>query len=308
MFNPFQPVQPVRAEVVSSMPAEFRRRRSSEWIDINRHGEPLDCFIEGPSFDREGNLWLVDIPFGRIFRITPEGSWTLVCEYDGWPNGLKIHRDGRVFIADHRKGLLVLDPATGELSTVLGSAHGDPFKGLNDLHFAANGDLYFTDQGQSGIADRTGRVFRLRADGSLERLCGGVPSPNGITLNASERHCYVAVTRAQQIWRMPMLRDGTVAKAGVAIQLSGGIAGPDGIEMDAEDGLVVCHLGVGVWRFDANMLPTHLIAPPAPRHRHMANIAFGGAGRRDLYIVDSMSGDVLKAQLGVAGPAMFAHT
>ena len=52
---------------------------------------------------------------------------------------------------------------------------------------------------------------------------------------------------------------GTPSKTGVAIQLSGGHAGPDGIEMDAEDGLVVCHLGVGIWRFDANMLPTHLV-------------------------------------------------
>jgi gluconolactonase len=107
---------------------------------------------------------------------------------------------------------------------------------LNDLHFASNGDLYFTDQGQTGIADPTGRVFRLRANGALDRLCTNVPSPNGITLSTTEKHCYVAVTPLQQIWRLPLMADGSISKTGVAVQLSGGAAGPDGIEMDAENG------------------------------------------------------------------------
>lgn len=95
------------------MPAAFRRAAASGWADANRRGAALECLLEGLSFDREGNLWLADIPFGRVFRITPSGEWTLALGYDRWPNGLKLHRDGRVFIADHRLGLVVLDPATG---------------------------------------------------------------------------------------------------------------------------------------------------------------------------------------------------
>ena len=37
-----------------------------------RHDAPTDCFLEGPSFDRDGNLFVVDIPFGRILKITPD--------------------------------------------------------------------------------------------------------------------------------------------------------------------------------------------------------------------------------------------
>ena len=54
---------------------------------------------------------MTDIPFGRIFRISPKGGWDLVVEYDGEPNGLKIHRDGRIFVADHKRGLMLLDAA-----------------------------------------------------------------------------------------------------------------------------------------------------------------------------------------------------
>ena len=304
MFNPFQPLQMIKTEVFMSMPAKFRKKQRTKWSDPNRQGAPVDSFLEGPSFDRQGNLWCVDIPFGRIFRIDPKGEWDLAAQYDGWPNGLKIHRDGRIFIADYRRGLLVLDPKSGKIEPRLETAFSEGFKGLNDLHFADNGDLYFTDQGQSGIADPTGRVWRLRSNGELQRLVSNAPSPNGITVNTKNTQVYVAITRAQQIWRLPLMEGGTPSKTGVAIQLSGGHAGPDGIEVDAEDGLVVCHLGVGVWRFDANCLPTHLVHG-GDAHRLMTNIAFKD---RTLYITDSLNGEILIADMPVAGKKLFSFS
>jgi gluconolactonase len=305
MHNPFQPVEKIKTEVFSTMPEKFRKKSRTGWSDPNRQGAEVECFLEGPSFDREGNLWFVDIPFGRVFRIDTKGEWELITQYDGWPNGLKFHKDGRAFICDYKAGLLALDPKTGKIETILGSMYSENFKGLNDLHFASNGDLYFTDQGQTGIADPTGRVFRLRANGQLDRLALNVPSPNGITLNTQEKHVFVAATRSQQIWRLPLMADGSVSKTGVAVQLTGGVAGPDGIEMDSENGLLVCHLGIGIWRFDNNMLPTHLIYSENPHHHHLANMCFGGADGKDFYITESLSGDILKARVPVAGKKMF---
>src|SRR5262245_48690693 len=302
MLNPFQAIKKVPARRWTSLPASFRKKRRTAWSDPNRQLAPVDSFLEGPSFDRKGNLWCVDIPFGRVFRISPKGDWDLVTQYDGWPNGLKIHRDGSIYIADYRKGLLRLDPKSGRTEAVLETAFSEGFKGLNDLHFADNGDLYFTDQGQRGIADPSGRVYRLRASGELQRLVTNPPSPNGITLAKSNSEVYVAITRAQQIWRLPLMAGGTPSKTGVALQLSGGHAGPDGIEMDAEDGLCVCHLGVGIWRFDSNCLPTHLVHAGA-EHRLMTNIAFRG---KTLYITDSLNGEILTAEMPVAGKKMFS--
>jgi gluconolactonase len=306
MLNPFKPPELIKAETFMSMPVQFRTRKRTAWSDPNRQGAEVDSFLEGPAFDRAGNLYFVDIPFGRVFRISTRNQWELVSEYDGWPNGMKLHKNGLFFIADYRRGLMALDPRSGKVEPVLETAYSESFKGLNDLHFAANGDLYFTDQGQTGITDPSGRVFRLRADGHLDRLAGNVPSPNGITLNGRNSQVYVAVTRAQQVWRLPLMADGQPSKTGVAIQLSGGHAGPDGIEMDAEDGLVVCHLGVGVWRFDANGLPTHLVH--ADGHRLLTNVAFGGPDRKTLYITDSANGEILTAQMPVAGKVMFGLT
>jgi gluconolactonase len=307
MYNPFQPIEHIRAEVLTTLPARFRKKGRNEWTEANRGGVEVECFLEGPCFDREGNLWVVDIPFGRIFRIDATGEWELVIQYDGWPNGMKIHKDGRLFICDYRRGLLALDPRSARIETIRGTFYSESFKGVNDLHFAANGDLYFTDQGQTGCIDPTGRVFRLRANGTLDRLASNVPGANGITLNGTDRQIYVAATGVQQIWRLPLLPDGSITKSRVAIQLSGGIAGPDGIEMDLEDGLLVCHLGVGVYRFDNRMLPTHLVYSNDARHLNLANIAFGGENRRTLHIVQALTGEILVARMPVAGKLLYAH-
>src|SRR6185436_4719434 len=167
MLNPFQEIRKSEAGRFTSLPAKFRNKRRTAWSDPNRAGAQVDSFLEGPSFDRDGNLWCVDIPNGRIFRVTPDGQFNAVAQYDGWPNGLKIHRDGRIFIADYKNGIMLLDPVNGKVTPYLVRANLERFKAVNDLFFAENGDLYFTDQGLTGLHDPTGRVFRVRADGQV---------------------------------------------------------------------------------------------------------------------------------------------
>ena len=71
----YQPPEPIEAEVWTAMPREFRRAGAAPpWAAANYAGQPCDSFLEGPSFDRDGNLWLVDIPYGRIFRVSSAGN------------------------------------------------------------------------------------------------------------------------------------------------------------------------------------------------------------------------------------------
>ena len=109
----FAPPTRIKTEVHCRLPDRFRKKARTDWSEPNRLGQEVDCFIEGPSFDRDGNLYFVDIPFGRIFRLSPKGECDLVVQYDGWPNGLKIHKDGRIFVADYKNGLVLIEPKTG---------------------------------------------------------------------------------------------------------------------------------------------------------------------------------------------------
>jgi gluconolactonase len=200
---------------------------------------------------------------------------------------------------------MCLDPKSGTVEPVLPRRHSERFRGPNDLVFAHNGDLYFTDQGQTGLHDPAGRVYRLTATGRLECLVDHIPSPNGIALSPDERTLYVAVTRANAVWRVPLMGDGWPSKVGNYVQLSGG-TGPDGIAVLATGGLAVCHVGMGaVWLFGPTGEPEWRIDSCAAHGT--TNIAFGGSDRRTIYITESESGTILRADIPVAGLPLFSH-
>jgi len=301
----FHPPPVVETEVFVRVPDKFRRpNRRSPWADM-QHRQPRDCFIEGPSFDRSGNLYFVDIPFGRIFRASPAGVVDLVTEYNGQPNGLKIHRDGRIFVADYRRGLMLLNPDSGNVVPVLEGDGASAFKGLNDLFFATNGDIYFTDQGSTGLHDPTGRLYRLKATGALECVLHNVPSPNGLVLDSEDTHVLLAVTRANAVWRVPLLGDGKPFKVGTFVQLSGGV-GPDGIAIDTQGNIAVAHVGLGtVWLFSRLGEPLKRIC--SCRGAATTNVAYGGTDMRTLFITESDSGSILTVRLEVPGQMLFSH-
>jgi gluconolactonase len=296
----------IEAAVFARLPDELRAHgRRSEFIDVHPGHVPSHSVLEGPSFDRDGNLYCVDIAHGRVFRVDGEGRFEVFVEYDGWPNGLKLHRDGRIFVTDFKRGILVIDPSSRKVTPFLERVRLEHLKAPNDLVFASNGDLYFTDQALSGLHDPTGRLFRVRANGQVDCLLDNIPSPNGVVLDPSEEIVYVAVTRQNAVWRVPLMRDGGVAKVGVFIQLSGG-TGPDGLAIDELGGLAVAHVGLGaVWIFNRRGEPTLRIN--APEGGHTTNLAYGGAERMTLFITESETGTILKAPVKVPGSAMYSH-
>jgi gluconolactonase len=323
----------IEARVLTRLPDAFRRKRRAEWADANKPGHELDSFLEGPAFDRDGNLYVTDIPFGRIFRISPALEWTLVAEYDGWPNGLAIHRDGSLWIADYRRGLLKLLPSAlgegpGERVTptpILPHRNSESFRGLNDLTFDALGQCYFTDQGQTGLHDPTGRVFCFAPSpspsplgegrgegrdedrgegGDLDCLLSNVPSPNGIALDATGRVLFVAATRANAVWRGPLLPDGTISKVG-AFRTFFGTSGPDGLAVDVDNRLVVAHASLGgAFVLNARGEVTHFIRSPAGST--VTNVAYR-PGAAKIVLTESESGSILEADVPAPGLALFSH-
>jgi len=284
----------IKTEVFARLPDTFRRSTAKP-----------QCFLEGPAFDRAGNLYVVNIPLGQILKVSPQGDFSLLTEYDGEPNGLAIHKDGTLYVADHRRGLLTVNPDTGAVKTIVDRPRREGFKGLNDLTFSSEGDLYFTDQGQSGLQDPSGRLWKWSEKEGLELLLDNIPSPNGIVVSLDERLLYLAVTRANAVWRVPVRGRGGVGRVGVFLNMSGG-AGPDGMALDAAGNLAVAHIGSGsVWLFSATGRP--LAEIHADKGTMTTNIAYGGPDGKTMFITESETGCILTARLDVAGHALYAH-
>ena len=298
------PPRVIEARVLTRLPDSFRRKRRTAWCDANKPGHEIDSFLEGPSFDRAGNLYVTDIPYGRIFRISPALEWTLAAEYDGWPNGIAIHKDGSLWISDYRRGLLRHSREGGNPDPILGHRNSESFKGLNDLTFDSEGNCYFTDQGQTGLHDPSGRVYRVRANAQLDLLIGGIPSPNGVALDTTGKVIFVAVTRANQVWRGPLLPDGSVTKVG-ALRTFFGTSGPDGMAVDVDNRIAVAHASLGgAFVLDASGAATHFVKSPAGST--VTNVAYR-PGTSKLVMTESETGTILEADLPSPGAPLFSH-
>ncbi|WP_110651758.1 SMP-30/gluconolactonase/LRE family protein [Salinicola peritrichatus] len=302
----YSPPETRWCEVFSAIPEVLKRHDArSEWIDANKPGQSVPSFLEGPVFDAEGNLFVTDIPHGRIFKVDGDGRWEAIAAYDGWPNGMRFGPDGRLWIADYRHGILTLDPAGGEPQPLLTHIGSERFKGVNDLFFDRRGRLYFTDQGQTGLQDPTGRVYRYDPDTQrLDRLIDNGISPNGLVTDLEEKALFVAMTRGNGVWRVPLKDQAPAGKVGLFVQLAGGVSGADGLALDEAGNLFVCDAGNGcVWVFDRHGVPLWRLRSPTAG-RTLTNLAFGGPERRTLYMTESATGTILTIEMDTPGRAL----
>jgi gluconolactonase len=147
-------------------------------------------------------------------------------------------------------------------------------------------------------------VYRLRTTGQLEVVLSGIPSPNGVALNANGRALLVAVTRANQVWRGPLLADGSVSKVG-AFRTFFGTSGPDGLAVDVENRLVVAHASLGgAFVVNNRGEVTHFVKSPGGST--VTNVAFR-PGTSKLVLTESETGAILEADLPSPGAALFSH-
>ena len=118
---------------------------------------------------------------------------------------------------------------------------------------------------------------------------------------------FVAATRANQIWRLPLHPSGVTTKASIFAHLHGGPSGPDGLALDEEGCLLVVHASFGsVWRLSPFAEPLDRIVSCAGRST--TNLAFGGPDRKSLFITEAETGSILRAELPVPGQLLYSHS
>ncbi|OAG40973.1 hypothetical protein AYO21_04815 [Fonsecaea monophora] len=297
-FPPPTQIQTIDPATYTAVPAHLRELKRKPHSQLIYGGKVVDVFIEGPIIVPGTNeLFVVDIPNGRILAVELKTlQWRCVAEYDGEPNGMAWHPGKKlILIADRHRGIVTLDLQAqrdeDKVQFPLPSFNGEPFKGCNDLVVGHDGSVFFTDQGQTGLQDPTGRVFRWHMDGRLDLLLRNGISPNGLVLSRDEKTLFVAMTRDNAIWALPIYPDGSIQRT-VRFSSYYGLGGPDGMTMDSEGNVFVAHVSLGtIFVHKPNGEPLATIK--SNLGTATTNLTWGGDDFKTLFITESESGTIL---------------
>lgn len=263
-------------------------------------------FPEGPSFDRKGNLYVTDGGLHAIPRIAPDGTFSIFVETGGTPNGSAFHRNGDLYIAEPGTKRVLRATPSGEVHEVAREYQGVQFLGPNDVAFDPRGRLYFTDPHGSSLENPVGCVYRIDPDMSVTRIAQGMAYPNGLAVAPDGGHLIVAETYTEKLHRFTLDAAGNaVDKVEFAYVGTGreGEVGPDGMAFDVEGYLCVAIFGGGV---------VAVVSPDGKAVENLAtgglrptNVAFGGAGRKTLYITETEHRVVIIIPMPRAGLPLF---
>lgn len=259
-------------------------------------------WTEGPVWDRKGDALLFsDIPNNRIMKWSQKGGLTELLKPSGYTgkekftgyepgsNGLAFNKDGQLVLCQHgdRRIAKLVD---GKFVTLVDRYMGKRLNSPNDLVFAKNGDIYFTDPpyGLPGQTKDPGKeldfqgVYRLTPKGELTLLTKEMSRPNGIGLSPDEKTLYVANSDPDKaIWMaFPLGADGNISGAGklvhdatadVKANPEKGL--PDGLKIDQKGNIYATAVN-GVYVFS----PDHKLLGRIVTNDKTSNCAWGDDG------------------------------
>lgn len=149
---------------------------------------------------------------GTVHRVSHDGTAVeKVAHTGGRPLGIEWTPDGLV-VADARRGLLRVDPATGAVEPLAAGAAGRPMVFCNNAAVGADGSIYVSDSSAVHPIDRwkaemlettaTGRLLRRAPDGTVTVLADGLDFANGVALAGDGSWVVVAETSRRRLTRV----------------------------------------------------------------------------------------------------------
>jgi gluconolactonase len=254
-------------------------------------------FTEGPLYHPDGFYYFVDVRASVLYRIAPGRPAEIVRRDTGEGNGTTFDLEGRLVICEggNRRLTRWRDDRNSEI--LIDRFEGKRLNRPNDVVCKSDGSIWFTDPGlRVSLNERelpSAGVYAVAPDGKA-RLVAEFEYPNGLAFSPDERTLYVANTRfAQYIHAIELDAAGTMVRRRIFADMSSdetdGV--PDGMKVD-EAGRVFCTGPGGTWVFAPDGSRLGIIRTPEVP----ANLCFGGADRKDLFLTARTSVYRLRAK------------
>ena len=274
------------------------------------------AFTEGPTVDKEGNVYFTETVNARILKFSPgTRAVTTWRENSNRANGLLIDNQERLIAcegsdADRNDPRVTrTDLKTGKVEVLASSYEGKKFSAPNDVTMDGKGRLYFTDPVPDSTSvvrttpagrNTTPGVYRIDPDGKVTRILSGpqIEWPNGISISPDDKTLYLIEANkvekgTRAIRAYDLASNGTVSNMRIHYNFYPGRSA-DGMAIDTQ-GNIYAAAGLHRRRGTHETLDTktgiHVISPqgkllsftPIPEDT-ITNCAFGGPDRLTLYV------------------------
>ena len=246
-------------------------------------------FTEGPLWHPDGFFYFTDVRASKLYRMVLGQNPELVRTTIGG-NGTTFDLQGRLINCEGDGRRVTRTAADGTVEILIDGFEGRRLNRPNDVICASDGTLFFTDPSiRVPVHERDageGAIYRITPDGQAHHVCW-CEYPNGLALSPDERTLYVANTRwSAFIHAIELDAAGNMVRrrifADMASDVKEGV--PDGMKLDTA-GRIYCTGPAGVWVYAPDGRLIGLIKTPEV----CANIAFGGADLRTLFLTASTS-------------------
>jgi len=260
-------------------------------------------FVEGPMW-REGRLWFSDLSDDKVYALSPDGKFSVLIDHAGglvpFPagsvlgsNAMVTDRDGAVLLVQQGgRKIVKLDEKLAP-HPLIADYKGKKINSPNDLVFARDGALWFTDppfglpkmDADPGKEQAFNAVWRY-AHGKLEPVITDLTLPNGLAFSPDGKTFYVSnygpemFVKAWDVGRNGKLSNGRVI---ISYTPADGPGGPDGMKVDSVGNLWTT--GPGGIRI---VTPAGKVLGQIRLPEVAANVAFAEDGRT-IYITASHS-------------------
>lgn len=261
-------------------------------------------FTEGPAVDRDGNVYLTNIPVSKILKWDPkQKNLSLFRANTNQANGLRFDRNGDLLLCEGSSGQVSrINLKTKERSILAAQFNGKKLQSPNDLDFDAQGRIYFSSRTNKPDLekDNVRAVYRVDPDGAIHQLLAEpqIKMPNGLVVSPDGKRLYVIETYPgkepyRHILAFDLQADGSLANPRILFDFYPGRSG-DGMCIDIKGNLYVA-AGLHQTRGSAETLDTrpgiYVISPKGKLLAYretpedtITNCTFGGEDLKTLYV------------------------
>ncbi|UYW26357.1 SMP-30/gluconolactonase/LRE family protein [Methylorubrum extorquens] len=255
---------------------------------------------------RDESLLWVDIENPAIWRHWPATGETVRLPLDEKIGFAVLTPDPDRVVAGFKSGVAALRLSDGSRTPLVRPDNYPAGNRLNSGNAGPDGWLYFGSMDDAEEAE-TGGFHRW--DGArVETFGSRAAVTNGPVVSPDGRRVYTIDT-ANGIVQVHALNDGRIGEARPLIRFEEGWGKPDGLTLDAEHHLWICHYGAGrITRFDPDGHVAYVVPMPTPL---VTKCAFGGDDLSTLYVttclrgrdptLEPMAGHLYKVETGFRG-------